>query len=125
MNASKDWKVAKATAANGVFALKNAIFKECDPELKDPVKAKIDSLNSILTVMDDGIIAKIEDAGREADAERQMERNQELAKFANTVLGALRKHPLAPVADSNPFGTFTICSPVETVLTRIASDFGG
>jgi hypothetical protein len=123
MNASKDWKVAKAAAANGVFALKNAIFKECDPELKDPVKAKIDSLNSILTVMDDGIMTKIEDAGREADPERQVERNQELAKFAGTLLDALRKHPLAAVADSNPFGTFTICSPVETVLTRITKDF--
>lgn len=123
MNATRDWKAAKKTAADGVFALKNAIFKECDKELEAAVKAKIDSLNGILTAMDDGIITKIEDAGREADAERQTERNNELAKFANHLLAALRKHPLASVADVNPFGSFTIRGPLETVLTKIAADF--
>lgn len=125
MNATRDWKAAKKTAGDGVFALKNAIFKECDQELEKAVKAKIDELNGIITVMDDGIIAKIEDAGREADPERQVERNQELAKYANNVLAALRNHPLARVADSNPFGTFTIRVPVETALTKIITDFGG
>jgi hypothetical protein len=123
MGATRDWKEAKKAAANGVFALKNAIFAACDPEMKEPVKARIDSLNSVFGPMDDAIIAMIQAAGSEADAERQAERNREVVKFANTVLDALRKHPLAPVADVNPFGTFTICSPVETVLNKFTTVF--
>jgi hypothetical protein len=125
MNATRDWKAAKAAAANGVFALKNAIFAACDPELKDLVKARSDALNSILEPMDDAIIAKIQEAGSEADEERQAERNQALVKFANTMLAAVRNHPLAKVVESNPFGTFTIHTPVEAVLTRFTTTFAG
>src|SRR5205807_9398622 len=98
-----DWKKAKADAANGVFALKNAILQECDPELLDPVKAKIDQLNSILNVMDDSIVSKIQEAGNEGDPERQLQRNQALAKFAGSVLANLRGDPLASAAENNPF----------------------
>jgi hypothetical protein len=125
MNTTKEWRDAKKAAANGVFALKNAIFAACDPELKDPVKARIDELNSILALMDDAIIAKIQDASSEADEERQVEKNKMLAQFAEKQMAALRSHPLAPVADNNPFGTFTICSPVQAVLTKISTSFAG
>lgn len=125
MGATKRWKEAKTASANGVFALKTAILKECDPELKKAVEAKINEVNSILTVMDDGIIAKIQEAGNEADEERQVERNQAIVKFANGILDAVRKHRHADVVDKNPFGTFAIREPVETVLTKIVTDFGG
>ncbi len=124
LNATRDWKAAKKTAGDGVFALKNAIFKECDKELEKAVRAKIDQLNGIINAMDDGIITKIEDAGRELDPERQAERNQELAKFAGKVLLAVSNHPLAKVIDSNPFGNFTVRRPVEDVLNRFVSEFG-
>ena len=123
MNTTKEWRAAKKTAGDGVFTLKNAIFAACDPELKDLVKARIDNLNSILVVMDDAIIAKIQEAGSENDEERQAEKNQALAQLAAKQLAAMRNHPLAAVADNNPFGTFTICSPVEAVLTKITSSF--
>ena len=66
MGAAKRWKDAKTASANGVFALKTAILKECDPELKKAVEAKINEVNGILTVMDDGIIARIQEAGAKA-----------------------------------------------------------
>jgi hypothetical protein len=124
MNASRDWKAAKKTAADSMFALKNAILKDCDPELQKAVKAKINDLSGIFTILDDSIIAKIEDAGREPDEERQIERNRVLAKAAGDMLTAWRNHPLANVVDQNPFGAFTIRAPVETVLTKFVSDFG-
>jgi len=124
MNATRDWKAAKAAAANGVFALKKAILAQCDAELETEVKAKIDSLNSVLTIMDDGIVVKIQEAGNEPDEERQAERNQALVKFAGNLLNALRTHPLAEVADNNPFGSFAIRAPLESVLTKISADFG-
>ena len=124
MNATRDWKAAKAAAADGIFALKKAILAECEPELEKEVKAKIDSLNSMLTIMDDGIVAKIQDAGNAADEERQAERNQALVKFADNLLKTLRAHPLAEVADHNPFGSFAIRAPLESVLTKISADFG-
>lgn len=124
MNATRDWKAAKAAAANGVFALKKAILAECDPELEAEVKAKIDTLNNLLTLMDDGIVVKIQEAGNEPDEERQAERNQSLVKFADNLLNALRTHPLAEVADRNPFGSFVIRAPLESVLTKISGDFG-
>ena len=123
MNTTKEWRDAKKTAGDGVFALKNAIFAACDPELKDLVKARIDQLNSILVVMDEAIIPKIQEAGSENDEERQAEKNKTLGQFAAKQLADLRNHPLAAVADNNPFGTFTICSPVEAVLTKIATSF--
>jgi hypothetical protein len=123
MNTTRDWRTAKKTAADGVFALKNAIFAACDPELKEQVKAKIDQLNSILTVMDDAIIAKIQEAGSETDEERQAEKNRALAQFAGKQLAALRSHPMASVADANPFGNFTICRPVEEILNKISATF--
>jgi hypothetical protein len=124
MNTTRDWRIAKKTAADGVFALKNAIFAACDPELKDEVKAKVDQLNSILSVMDDAIIVKIQEASSEADEERQGEKNRALAQFAGKQLTALRSHPLAKVADANPFGNFTICRPVEDILNKISTTFG-
>lgn len=124
MNATRDWKAAKAAAANGVFALKKAILAECDPELEKEVKAKIDNLNHLLTVMDDGIVVKIQEAGNEPDEERQTERNQALVKFADNLLNTLRTHPLADVADRNPFGSFVIRAPLESALTKISGDFG-
>jgi hypothetical protein len=125
MNAIKQWKDAKTAGANGIFKLKTAILNECDPELKQAVEAKINEINGILAVMDDAIIPKIQAASSEADEERQAQRNQEVAKFANTVLGTLRKHPLADVMDNNPFGAFAIRSPMESMLTKLVSDFGG
>ncbi|HZR18332.1 MAG TPA: hypothetical protein VFE51_13650 [Verrucomicrobiae bacterium] len=124
MNTTRDWRTAKKTAADGVFALKNAIFAACDPELKKEVQAIVDRLNSILSVMDDAIIVKIQEAGSETDEERQAEKNRALAQFAGKQLSALRSHPLAQVADSNPFGNFTICRPVEDVLNKISTTFG-
>lgn len=125
INATKDWKTAKSAAENGVFALKNAIMSACDPELKELVKARIDQLNAVLVPMDDAIVSRIQEAGNEPDEERQAERNQVVVKFANTMLDNLRKHPLASVADNNPFGTFAICSPVEAVLAKFVTSFGG
>ena len=125
MGATKRWKDAKTASANGVFALKTAILKQCDPDLKKAVEVKINEINSILTVMDDGIVAKIQEAGNEADEERQIERNRTIVKFANGILDAVRKHRHADVLDKNPFGTFAIREPVETVLTKIVADFGG
>ena len=52
-----------------------------------------------------------------------MEKNKALVQLATRQLSDLRNHPLAAVADNNPFGTFTICSPVETVLTKITTSF--
>ena len=123
MNTTKEWRVAKKTAGDGVFALKKAIFAACDPELKDAVKAKIDQLNSILAVMDDAIIARIQEAASEGDEDRQAEKNKALVQLATKQQADLRNHPLAAVADNNPFGKFTICSPVETVLTKITTSF--
>lgn len=125
MNATKDWKEAKAAAAKGVLALKNAILSTCDPELENLVKAKVDQFDELLTPMDDAIITKIQEAGNEPDEERQAERNRVLVKFAQTMRDTLQKHPLAAVADQNPFGTFAVCSPVETVLAKFTSTFGG
>jgi hypothetical protein len=124
MNASREWRAAKKTSADGMFALKNAIFKECDPELKKAVEARINELSTLFTVLDDSIVDKIEAAGRESDHERQVELNQALAKFAGNMLTSFRGHPLANVVDQNPFGTFTIRAPVENVLTKFVSDFG-
>jgi hypothetical protein len=125
MGAARAWKDAKTAAANGVFALKTAILKEADPELKKAVEAKINELNSILTVMDDGIVAKIQEAGNEADEERQIERNQTIVKVATGIREAIQKHPHAEVVDQNPFGTFAIRQPVDAVLAKFVSDFGG
>jgi hypothetical protein len=108
-----------------MFALKNAILKECDPELRKAVEAKLNELSGIFAMLDDSIVQKIEDAGREADEERQHERNEELAKLGNKMLTAFRGHRLANVVDKNPFGSFTIRAPIETFLTKFVTDFGG
>jgi len=72
-------------------------------------------------------VDRLDDAAprEERPEQRQAERNQALVKFANNMLAALRNHPLANVVDKNPFGGFTIREPVENVLTRFVTDFGG
>ena len=82
-----------------------------------------DSLNEVLTIMDDGIVTKIQEAGNEPDEERQAERNQALVKYAEKLLATLRAHRLAEVTDNNPFGSFAIRGPLESVLVKISSDF--
>jgi hypothetical protein len=124
MNATTQWKSAKAAAEDGVFKLKKAILEACDPELKDVVKAKIDGVNTILAPLDDVIVKKIDEARSDSDEERRTGREQAIGKLANERLQALRQHPLAGVADSNPFGNFNIRAPMEEFFTKIASTFG-
>lgn len=124
MNATTQWKSAKAAAEDGVFKLKKAILEACDPELKDLVKVKVNSVNSILAPLDDVIVRKIDEARSDSDDERRAGREKAIGKLATERLQALRQHPLAGVADSNPFGNFTIRAPMEEFFTKIASTFG-
>jgi hypothetical protein len=124
MNATTQWKSAKAAAEDGVFKLKKAILEACDPELKDLVKVKVNSVNSILAPLDDVIVKKIDEARSDSDDERRAGREKAIGKLATDRLQALRQHPLAGVADSNPFGNFTIRAPMEEFFTKIASTFG-
>jgi hypothetical protein len=124
MNATTLWRNAKAAAEDGVFKLKNAILQACDPELKDEVKAKINQVNSILAPLDDVIVKKIDEARSDSDEERRTGREKAIGKLATERLQTLRQHPLAGVADSNPFGNFTIRAPMEEFFTKIASTFG-
>jgi hypothetical protein len=124
MNATTQWKSAKAAAEDGVFKLKKAILEACDPELKDLVKVKVNSVNSILAPLDDIIVKKIDEARSDSDDERRAGREKAIGKLATERLQALRQHPLAGVADNNPFGNFTIRAPMEEFFTKIASTFG-
>ncbi|MFO1513170.1 MAG: hypothetical protein U1F83_09710 [Verrucomicrobiota bacterium] len=124
MNATAQWNAARKTAEDGVFKLKSAILSSCDPELKDIVKAKVNDLNSILAVLDDTILKKIEEARGDGDDERRAEREAAIGQLASTKLASLRQHPLAAVVDNNPFGTFTIRAPMEQFLSQIAGTFG-
>src|SRR5206468_3866856 len=102
-----------------IALLKAAILQQCDPELEAPVKARIDVWDGILSVLDDSVIQVMDAAIKEADEERQAGQNKTLAASFTKMLGALRQHPLAAVADSNPFGKFGIRGPLESMLTSL------
>ena len=123
VKAKRDWKAAKTAAEKNIAALKSAILTQCDPELEAPVKARINVWDGILTIMDDSIIPVIDEAIKEQDEDRQVERNKSLAASVTKMLTALRAHPLAPVADANPFGKFAIRGPLESVLTGLSAAF--
>lgn len=123
VKAKRDWVAAKAASAKHTAALQAAILKECDPELESAVKAKLDGWEGLVTVMDDSIILKIDKAIKEPDEERQAGHNLILVEAFTKTLAALRKHPFAPVADSNPFGKFFIRAPLESLLTKLATTF--
>jgi len=124
VKAKRDWKAAKTAAEKNIAALKAAILQQCDPELEAQVKARIDVWDGILTIVDDNsILPVIEQAIKEADEERQAAQNKVLGASFAKMLTALHQHPLASVADTNPFGKFAIRGPLESMLTNVGAAF--
>jgi hypothetical protein len=122
-NSSSNWKGAKKTSTESVQALQAAILNACDPELKKLVEPKVKSLTSIIDLMDEGIVIKVQEAANETNEDRLPQRLKAVADMANSQLNALRSHQLGPAADKNPFGNFSICGPMEAVLTKMTTDF--
>jgi hypothetical protein len=125
VKAKKEWKGAKAAAEKSVAALKATILQQCDPELEGTVKPRIDVWDGILTVVDDGLVIPVIDAAmKEADEKLRAAHNQKLAGSFKNMLAALQQHPLASVADANPFGKFYIRAPLNLMLTKLETTFG-
>ena len=123
VKAKRDWIAAKAASAKSTAAFKAAVLKECDPEIEGVVKSRLDQWEGLVGLMDDSIIQKIDKAIKESDQEAQAEHTQHLAKAIAKLRDALHKHPFAAVADSNPFGKFSMRAPLELVLTRLGASF--
>lgn len=124
VKAKKEWKAAKAAAEKNIASLKAAILQQCDPEIEGLVKAKIDVWDGILSVVDDSfLIPLIDEAIKETEPERQTQHNQKLAGSVTKLASALQQHPLAAVADANPFGKFYISGPLNLMLNRLGETF--
>jgi hypothetical protein len=124
VKARKEWNTAKAAVEKNIGVLKKSILDNCDPELEALVKPKINVWDGILGVVDDNLLLPmIEAAIKETEATRHPEHHQKLAASVAGINTALMQHPLAAVADENPFGKFYIRAPLTMMLGRLEASF--
>ena len=118
------WRKARATAASELQRLEKVIAAACDGEpVREAVFKKLPQLHTLVMKLDDRLSEALSSGAKTTDPDKQLDLDKQTRQLAAGYLATLRGHPLAPVVDENPFGSFNVIKGLEGVLTKIEADF--